>query len=87
MPGLDEGEFYWRDLIGCRVELSSDDETLCLGLVDHLIETGSNDVLVVRPSEQSIDDRERLIPWLEGDVILDVDIESQRICVRWHPDD
>jgi 16S rRNA processing protein RimM len=55
--------------------------------VDHLIETGSNDVLVVRPSEQSIDDRERLIPWLEGDVILDVDIESQRICVRWHPDD
>ena len=87
LPGLDEGEFYWRDLIGCRVELSSDDETLCLGLVDHLIETGSNDVLVVRPSEQSIDDRERLIPWLEGDVILDVDIESQRICVRWHPDD
>ena len=87
LPGLDEGEFYWRDLIGCRVELSSDDETLCLGLVDHLIETGSNDVLVVRPSEQSIDDRERLIPWLEGDVILDVDIGSQRICVRWHPDD
>ena len=36
---------------------------------------------------EGIDDRERLIPWLEGDVILDVDIGSQRICVRWHPDD
>ena len=87
LPGLNEGEFYWRDLIGCRVDLSVDDENLRLGCVDHLIETGANDVLVVRPTEDSIDDRERLIPWLEDDVIVAVDIESQRISVRWHPDD
>ena len=60
---------------------------MCLGRVDHLIETGANDVLVVRATEDSIDDRERLIPWLEDDVILNVDIESKRISVRWHPDD
>jgi 16S rRNA processing protein RimM len=87
LPGLNDGEFYWRDLIGCRVELSIDDESLSLGCVDHLIETGANDVLVVRPTEDSIDDRERLIPWLEDDVIAEVDIELQRISVRWHPDD
>ena len=87
LPGLNDGEFYWRDLIGCRVDLSVDDENLSLGCVDHLIETGANDVLVVRPTEDSIDDRERLIPWLEDDVIVAVDIESQRISVRWHPDD
>ena len=87
LPGLNDGEFYWRDLIGCRVELSVDDKNLSLGCVDHLIETGANDVLVVRPTEESIDDRERLIPWLEDDVIVAVDIESQRISVRWHPDD
>ena len=87
LPGLNEGEFYWRDLIGCRVDLSVEDENLSLGCVDHLIETGANDVLVVRPTEDSIDDRERLIPWLEGDVIVAVDIEAQRISVRWHPDD
>lgn len=87
LPGLNDGEFYWRDLIGCRVELSIDDESLSLGCVDHLIETGANDVLVVRPTEDSIDDRERLIPWLEDDVIVEVDIELQRISVRWHPDD
>ena len=86
LPGLNDGEFYWRDLIGCRVELSGD-ENLNLGCVNHLIETGANDVLVVKPTEDSIDDRERLIPWLEGDVIVAVDIESQRISVRWHPDD
>ena len=87
LPGLHDGEFYWRDLIGCRVELSGDEEKLSLGCVNHLIETGANDVLVVRPTENSIDDRERLIPWLEDDVIVAVDIESQRISVRWHPDD
>ena len=87
LPSLNEGEFYWRDLIGCRVELSVENESLSLGCVDHLIETGANDVLVVRPTEDSIDDRERLIPWLEDDVIVAVDIESQRISVRWHPDD
>ena len=87
LPGLNDGEFYWRDLIGCRVELGVDDESLSLGCVDHLIETGANDVLVVRPTEDSIDDRERLIPWLEDDVIVAVDIELRRISVRWHPDD
>ena len=87
LPGLNDGEFYWRDLVGCRVELSVDNENLSLGCVDHLLETGANDVLVVRPTEDSIDDRERLIPWLEDDVIVAVEIESQRICVRWHPDD
>ena len=87
LPDLNDGEFYWRDLVGCRVELSVDDKNLSLGCVDHLIETGANDVLVVRPTEDSIDDRERLIPWLEDDVIVAVEIESQRICVRWHPDD
>lgn len=87
LPGLNAGEFYWRDLIGCRVELSVADESLSLGCVDHLIETGANDVLVVRPTEDSIDDRERLIPWLEDDVIVEVDIELKRISVRWHPDD
>ena len=87
LPGLNYGEFYWRELIGCRVDLSVDGENLSLGCVDHLIETGANDVLVVRPTEDSIDDRERLIPWLEDDVIVEVDIELQRISVRWHPDD
>ena len=87
LPGLNDGEFYWRDLIGCRVELSVDDKDVSLGCVDHLIETGANDVLVVRPTKDSIDDRERLIPWLEDDVIVAVDIELQRISVRWHPDD
>ena len=87
LPDLNEGEFYWRDLVDCRVDLSGSEESITLGRVDHLIETGANDVLVVRPTEESIDDRERLIPWLEDDVIVNVDIDLKRIAVRWHPDD
>ena len=51
-----------------------------LGRVDHLIETGANDVLVVRG------ERERLIPYLRGRVIHDVDLIEGRIQVDWDPD-
>jgi 16S rRNA processing protein RimM len=81
------GELYWRDLEGCRVEAIHEQATVCLGVVDYLLDTGANDVLVVRASKDSLDDRERLIPWLEPDVIERVDLDTQTITVRWHPDD
>jgi 16S rRNA processing protein RimM len=58
-----------------------------LGDVDYLLETGANDVLVVRASESSIDDRERLIPFIESEVIARIDIDHAVIEVNWHPDD
>ncbi|MEE4280198.1 MAG: hypothetical protein V2I82_17165, partial [Halieaceae bacterium] len=58
-----------------------------LGVVDHLLETGANDVLVLRPCPGSIDDRERLLPYLPGRVVSKVDRCRGRIDVRWHPDD
>jgi len=42
--------------------------------------------LVVRPCEGSIDDRERLIPWLEDSVIERVDTETGDIRVVWFVD-
>lgn len=88
LPALDDGEFYWDDLIGCTVRTHNDEgSALDLGTVNYLLETGANDVLVVRASETSIDDRERLIPYIEGDVILKVDLAEAVINVQWHPDD
>ncbi|WP_456404810.1 ribosome maturation factor RimM [Thiolapillus sp.] len=70
-------EFYWADLEGLQVITQQGVE---LGKVSHLFETGANDVLVVRG------DRERLIPWIWKQVILDVDLEQGRMIVDWDPE-
>jgi len=80
---LEEGEFYWYQLEGLQVMNSAGER---LGLLDHLFETGANDVMVVKPDESSIDGRERLIPYVEQQVVLEVDIEAGKIIVNWEAD-
>ncbi|MDX1610260.1 MAG: ribosome maturation factor RimM, partial [Halofilum sp. (in: g-proteobacteria)] len=77
LPEPADGEWYWHELIGLRVETS--DGTV-LGRVDHLLETGANDVLVVRNG------RERLIPWIPDEVIRAIDPEDGRMVVEWDPE-
>ena len=77
LPAPADGEFYWTDLIGLTVSTESGVE---LGRVDHLLETGANDVLVVRG------ERERLIPFLYGDVVKTVDLAQRCMVVDWDPD-
>ncbi len=87
LPALDEGEFYWNQLQGLQVwgrEPESSDERVLLGTVHHLIETGANDVLVVRATDDSLDDRERLIPYVPGDVVTRVSLEEGRLEVDWY---
>ena len=77
---LEEDEFYWRDLIGLRVCHKDGRD---LGKLTSMMETGANDVLVVRGDGSSIDTRERLIPWLPDDVVLNVDTAAGVITVDW----
>ena len=72
LPELPSDEFYWSDLLGLQVE-TSDGEGL--GELVDIIETGSNDVYVVKK-----DGREVLIPALE-DVVLSVDLTAGRMTV------
>ena len=78
---LGENEFYWRDLIGLRV---INREGIELGTVRRLMETGANDVLIVRREEK--DAKEHLVPWTPGEAILQVDLELGRITVDWDAD-
>ncbi len=91
IQGLKEGEYYWRDLIGCRVINQQNED---LGIVTKLMETGANEVLVL-----DIDDlavglslskgeavKERLIPYVPDEVILTVDIKKKLITVEWPGD-
>ena len=87
-PPLPKGEYYWRDLNGLAVVNQDGVE---LGVVDHLVETGANDVLAVRPrhagaSGASGESGERLLPW-SPEVIVAVDIAGGHIRVEWHLDD
>jgi 16S rRNA processing protein RimM len=77
LPPAAPGEYYWTDLIGLDV---LDLEGASLGRVKDLMETGANDVLVVAG------ERERLIPFVKGPIVKEVDLENGRICVDWSPD-
>ncbi|PDH36009.1 MAG: ribosome maturation factor RimM [OM182 bacterium MED-G24] len=82
LPVLDDEEVYWHQLEAMKVVNKSGE---CLGEVDHMMDTGAHDVLVVRPSEQSIDGRDRMIPYVK-EKILGVDLVSRIVQVDWAVD-
>ncbi|MCF6236618.1 MAG: ribosome maturation factor RimM [Gammaproteobacteria bacterium] len=76
LPPVEQGEYYWSDLVGLEV-VTVDGQIL--GKVDHLIETGANDVLVVKG------ERERLLPYTD-ECVLKVSLDDGVIQVDWDPD-
>ena len=88
LPKLEEGDFYWHQLECLKVFIggNADEARQFIGVVDHLMETGSVDVLVVAPAEGSIDDRERLIPFHMDVVIKKVDFDAGCVLVDWDPE-
>ncbi|MCY4356667.1 MAG: ribosome maturation factor RimM [Gammaproteobacteria bacterium] len=80
LPELADGEFYWQELINMLVV---NEQGILFGQVSRLVETGANDVLVVQPTLESIDQRERLIPYLKVSVIKQVDKQAGCITVDW----
>lgn len=79
LPKLEEGIYYWKDLIGCRVY--NLDEKL-LGVVTELMDTGANDVLVIK----SADHKEHLIPFLQGKTVTNINLCTKTIVVDWQID-
>jgi 16S rRNA processing protein RimM len=82
LPDLDDGEFYWHQLEGLKV---IDLQGQLLGRLDHLLETGANDVMVVKPCPGSLDDRERLLPYTEQ-CVQQVDLAAGEMRVDWDAD-
>ncbi len=73
---LENGEYYLHQLIGVVVETDEGEE---LGEVVDVLETGANDVYVVRgPSG------ELLVPAI-GDVVQELDLEARRLVIRLLP--
>ena len=72
LPELDDGSYYWYDLIGMDVFTT---DTAYLGRIERIIQTGSNDVYVVKNDTDEI-----LIPALAS-VVIDIDVEHKRMQV------
>jgi 16S rRNA processing protein RimM len=70
-------QFFWTDLQGMKVQTLTGES---LGVVDHLFETGANDVMVV------VGERRHLVPFLFGRVVTGVDTEQRLITVDWDPE-
>ncbi len=70
---LAEGEYYMEDLLGCKVYENS----VLLGKIDDIIETGANDVYSVIDKKGD----EILIPALKN-VVLKINIQFKRIDVK-----
>ena len=83
LPELEEGDYYWSQLEGLRVITK---EGILLGKVSQIMETGANDVIVVRACEGSFDREERLIPYSPGTHVLNIDLEQQEMVVDWDPE-
>ena len=86
IPDLETGDFYWFQLQGLQVISIYDGQEVVLGKVSHLLETGANDVLVVKGDIDSLDETERLIPYVPEQYITDVDLINQTIKVDWDPE-
>ena len=79
LPEPAAGEYYWQDLKGLQVVTLDE---VNLGKVTNLMETGANDVLVVKAE----DGRERLIPFIREDVVTHIDLETGTMTVDWDPE-
>lgn len=71
---LDEGEYYHFELIGLDVFAEGGER---VGTLSEIIETGANDVYVVRDN----DGKETLFPALK-EVVPEIDLEQRRVIVR-----
>lgn len=74
LPALPEGAYYHHQLLGLRV---IDESGKDVGRLADILETGANDVYVVKTPEG----KEILLPAVE-DVIIEVKLESHEIHVK-----
>jgi 16S rRNA processing protein RimM len=72
LPDPEEDTYYWFDLIGMEVITT---EAEYLGRIESIIETGSNDVYVVKDKKNEV-----LIPALES-VVIDIDVNRKLMMV------
>ena len=82
LPSSDDGEYYYHQLESLLVVATDD---VVLGRISHLFNTGANDVMVVKPCKESIDGRERWLPYADP-CLQTISLEDGVVKVDWDPE-
>ncbi|MGD6793702.1 ribosome maturation factor RimM [Metabacillus indicus] len=73
LADLEEGEYYFHEIIGCIVLT---DEGAEIGTVKEILETGANDVWIIKRKGK----KDALIPFID-DVVKEINPEEKRIVI------
>lgn len=71
---LEEGEFYYHEIIGCSVVTEEGEE---VGKIKEILSPGANDVWVI----QRKGGKDLLIPYIE-EVVKEIDIENKQVKIH-----
>lgn len=80
LPDPGAGRYYWADLEGLQV-MRLDGSVA--GRLDHMLETGSADVMVIEAEQDAGHSQRWLVPFVPGDTVRDVDLAAGIIRVAW----
>ncbi|TRZ38746.1 ribosome maturation factor RimM [Niallia circulans] len=71
---LPENEYYFHEIIGCKVETVEGDE---IGVISEILTPGANDVWVIKTTKKT----EVLIPYIE-EVVMKVDVKEKLVVIE-----
>ena len=83
LPVLDNNQAYYFELEGLIVKNL---ENVNLGIIKEILETNANDVLVIEPTENSFDEKERLVPYIKDNVVKEINKKDKSILIDWPED-
>tara|TARA_B110000014_G_scaffold256091_1_gene238748 strand:+ start:96 stop:614 length:519 start_codon:yes stop_codon:yes gene_type:complete len=80
LPVLDNNQAYYFELEGLNVKNL---DNVDLGKIKEILETNANDVLVIEPTESSVDKKERLVPYIKDQVVKEINKIDRTILIDW----
>ena len=83
LPVLDNNQAYYFELEGLIVKNL---ENVDLGKIKEILKTNANDVLVIEPTANSVDGKERLVPYVKDNVIKEINKKDKTILIDWPED-
>ena len=83
LPVLENNQAYYFELEGLNVKNL---DNVDLGRVKEILETNANDVLVIEPTKSSVDEKERLVPYVKDNVVKEINKIDKTILIDWSED-